>query len=101
VNPVARSAPTLVKTMNGSAPPSAVAQAMCDGFVERGRYRAMSGLLMNDSGVDARMVNPIDTDDHSAAPLSCCGAAYCQSTVGRMNAVTSRKIANSAAAITG
>ena len=35
--PVARRAPTAVKTMQGIAPPSAVAAMMCDGLVERGR----------------------------------------------------------------
>ena len=61
----------------------------------------MSGLLMNDSGVEARIVNPIEMDDHSATPSSGAGAAYCQSTVGRMNAATTRKMTNSAAAIAG
>ena len=59
----------------------------------------MSGLLMNDSGVDARIVNPMAIADHSAGPSSATGAVYCQSTVGRMKAVTSRKMTNSAAAM--
>ena len=47
---------------------------MCDGFVDRGRYRAISGLLMNDSGVEARIVNPTEIADHSATPPNGSGA---------------------------
>ena len=61
----------------------------------------MSGLLMNDSGVDARIVKPIESADHSPTPSSGAGDVYCQSTVGRMNAETAMKITNSAIARIG
>ena len=98
VTAVARSAPTTVKTMPGSAPPSAVAAMMCDGFVDRGRYRAMSGLLMYEIGPEAMIVKPIVIADHSGTPESGSGCWKPRSTCGRRNTATVTKITASTTA---
>lgn len=80
---VASSAPTIVNTMPGSAPPRAVAAMMCEGFVDRGRYRAISGLLMNEIGDEAMIVKPIVIADHSGTPDSGSGCWKLHSTWGQ------------------
>lgn len=67
---VAASAPTTVKTVLGRYAPNVVHPATATGLLSRGRYRARSGLLPYESGVEAMIARPVPSAAASAVPLS-------------------------------